>query len=148
MEAMMETDDPWGLVGRRYTAASRIFHQFTGEPANWSGPLELTWDDGQVTLLDVRSDWTLSISRQKWIDPYAGAGPDELEVLGRDVGLWHRQVVTDSDELAKALGNRVIGVEPWLNEIGEFSGLDIEFNRHRLVVRQFAGDPTVRLSPR
>lgn len=144
----MGTDDPWGLLGRRCTAASRILHQFTDEPATWTGPLELMWDDGHFTLLDVRSDWTLRVERQRWTDPLTDVGPDELEVLGREIGLWHRQPVTSTDELADLLGDQVTGVKPWLNEIGEFSGLDIEFSRHRLVVRQFAGDLTVQLLSR
>jgi hypothetical protein len=144
----METDNPWGLVGRRCTAASRVLHQFTGEPATWTGPLELSWDDGQFTLLDVRSDWTLRVDRQRWTDPLADAGPDELEVLGHEIGLWHRQRVTETDDLAVLIGNQVTGVEPWLDEIGQFSGLDIEFTGYRLVVRQFAGDLTVQLLPR
>ncbi|MBL0886367.1 hypothetical protein [Myceligenerans indicum] len=132
------------LVGRRCAAVSRFVHQFTGEPATSTGPLELIWDDGQVTVLDVRSDWTLDVSSDPWVDPYLEATPPEREHLGREVGLWSRILIDESaDDLSAVVGARVTAAEPWHNEIGELAGADITFDTARITLRQWAGDLVV-----
>ena len=108
----METEDPWGLVGRCCTSVTRIVHQFSGDAAREGGPLEIAWDDGRYTVL------------------------------------WRRNPVTEGDQLADILGSQVISVQPWLNEIGELAGVDIEFDGRYLEVRQFSGDLTAQVSDR
>lgn len=139
----MNSFDSWSLIGRRCAAVSRVVHQFTGQAPTPTGPLELTWDDGLVTVVDVHADWTLNISIDPWVDPYLQAGSSERDRLGRELGLWSRRPADASNGLSALVGATVTAVEPRYNEVDELVGIDIAFDAIRLTITQWAGDLVV-----
>lgn len=126
----MRTDESWGIVGRRCVAVTRLVHQLAGEARTPGCALEITWNTGEVTVLDENTDLTLSVSSGPWSDPYANCDPAELERLASEVGLWTRRRVgdDDDDELALIIGETATSVEPFLNAVMELAGISIRFD--------------------
>lgn len=134
------------LTGLRCTFVRRFHHQFADEPPSETGPLELAWDDGTVLTLDADTDWTLHVSGQPWVDPYASVSGRELEALAREVGLWHEAKVPTS--LARLVGQTVTSSEPLLDEMGDLTGLSLAFETQVVTARVEGGQLTVEVVER
>ncbi len=128
----MMTRDESGLIGRRCARLVRIHHRLGGRVDMTRGPLEIEWDCGDITLIDANTDWTLRVSSERWIDPFAGRSPRELAILEHEVGLWLRFDVEDEDPLAPLVGRRLSWVEDQHNEVGELVGLMFDFEELRM----------------
>ena len=123
----MSTDAGWGIEGLRCVAATRLVHQVRGLAPTVGNALEVNWEDGEVRLLDVRTDLTLLVSSSPWRDPYAGCTEAQRAVLADEVGLWTRVPVDDADVLAPILGATVTSVEPVFDEVHDLAGIRVFF---------------------
>lgn len=112
------------LAGRRCAQLRLWRHRPPGGITTQAVALEITWDDATVLTLDVNADWTLGLAGARWAHPLAGATDAERDRLA-DLGTW--QVDDSPADLDSIVGRMVTAVEPYINEVGELSGLTIVF---------------------
>lgn len=118
--------------GSSCISISRAVFSMPGVPAT-PGAVQLAWEDGSHTVVDVNADWTLSIGHGLWVDPLGG-------VDNADFGKWTLAAVGARDPLAEVAGSVVVSTSIRLNEVGELNGIDIAFDRGVLRLRVWEGD--------
>lgn len=132
------------LLGSRCISARRLQHRFADHSAGKLGPLELGWANGEFTTLDANADWTLDVSFRPWIDPFKRASDKDRQRLSFELGLW--EAVDLPEELHALIGRTVTDVRPIMNEVGELSGLEIEFGGGlHLHAKTYEGDLVINV---
>ncbi|MCL3862103.1 hypothetical protein [Actinotalea sp. K2] len=129
------------LPGRRCASIRCFQHRLAGHPTSESGPIEFGWADGTWLTLDANADWTLALSTQPWVDPYAGVSVAEREALAQEVGLWHQAPAPIA--LRRLVGQSVASVLPEFNEVGELVGLKLAFEAQVVAARVVGGEVVV-----
>ncbi|MCR6705323.1 MAG: hypothetical protein NVV66_11715 [Cellulomonas sp.] len=130
------------LPGHRCEMVRIVSHRMPGENARDVVALEFAWDDSTVLTIDVNADWTLCLSRTRWVEPFPGATAAERELFP-DLGIWE---VDDAPVgPASIVGRTVTAAEPMFNEVGEFSGITILLEGVSVRAFSFGGDLQVEL---
>lgn len=120
--------------------ASRAFYWWPGDPPK-PDALELVWNDGTALVFDTRSDWTMTISRGPWRDPFDGVDVDDPSW---DLGKWTKEPLAESDRATSVIGSTLRDFTPRFNEVGEFVGLNLIFDTAVITLGVWGGDLTVR----
>ena len=131
------------MAGRTCVGVRRIVHRFAGASSTKLNALELAWDGGAFTTVDVNADWTLCVVDMPWVDPFAGATKAELDRCAREVGLL--EPAAAGEDLERLVGQKVVSVELLSNEMAELTGIRAVFAGLVLVARMWAGDLEVRV---
>ncbi|MFE6647128.1 hypothetical protein ACFVJS_11235 [Nocardioides sp. NPDC057772] len=95
-----------------------------------------------MTVIDTNSDWTLSIATGPWHDPFEGC---DVNDPGWDLGRWTLDAV--GDEQAAIVGHALRDAMPRFNEVGELSGIDLEFGGYVLRVQSWGGEVRASVEP-
>lgn len=112
-------------TGRRCVGVRRFHHRFAGEQPSKTGPIEFAWEDGSQSTVDVGSDWVLTVSDERWADPFAHASLQERTLLASEVGLWEAD--DRPPEVAPAVGRLLTDVSATLSEVDEVVGVRMDF---------------------
>ena len=131
------------IAGRTCVGVRRIVHRFAGAASTKLNALEIAWDGGAFTTVDVNADWTLCVVDYQWADPFAGASEAQLAECAREVGLL--EPAAAGEDLERLVGQKVTSVELLFNEMTELTGIRAVFAGLVLVARMWAGDLEVRV---
>ena len=126
-----------GLPGRRCISILRFQHQIEGLSTSDAGAVEFAWDDGTHLTLDANADWTLDISAQQWLDPFAPVSVSQRAQLAMEVGVWERASI--GADLSRLIGQVVTSTAPEFNEVGELTGLTVAFDDMSVSARVVGG---------
>ena len=100
------------LADRRLRRLRRIHYQFRGDVDTTTGPIELTFDDGSVLLLDAGPDGeSLGVGHEAWLDPFRPPLSAENRDYVDRFGKWTAFDVTDESPYATLIGQRVVAVD-------------------------------------
>lgn len=134
----MQNQSSCDIIDRTCVSVRRIFHRFAGAEKTLLNAVELEWDNGGFTTLDINADWTLCVADSRWVDPYWDAIGAKREEIAREVGLLEP---TDAGEdLGRLVDQKVVSVEELFNEVGELTGIRVIFRDFVFVARMWAGD--------
>lgn len=96
--------------------------------------------DRETVVLDVASDWTLTVTEGPWRDPFPEPlAPENREFVER-CGRWTATAPLDEYGMH---GVTLRAVEPVRNEMGEVAGVGLIGDRCTLRAVQWGGDLTV-----
>ncbi|SNY49621.1 GNAT family N-acetyltransferase [Paractinoplanes atraurantiacus] len=126
------------LIGHRLVKAIRLAWQQPGEPSDLrTGPAHLAFDDGRGILFDCRSDWSLewilTSSGDDWRSGYQYPDPD---------GRWIPRDASAEPPFAAVAGRSLSGGAPILNQVGEVTGLRLDFGGREVTLRTWQGELT------
>lgn len=115
---------PWcGAVGKPVSAVRRILYVRGGEILPGRGPLEITFQGGDVLLLDGGSDGESLVARvEPWPDPFGGPLSPENAAFVRKAGKWTAFDVSSSPPMARFIGARLRAVEEIRSPTGKTTG--------------------------
>lgn len=116
------------VVGRTCRRVTTIRHHYRDQPDSGRGPIQFDWDDGSVTTVDSRSDLTVVLSEEPWLDPYASVSGRERDALEAEVGLWVPRQVEPGQPLHAVVGRVASGIRPLEDPTGLLIGVRLEFD--------------------
>lgn len=103
----------------------------------------MTFDSGDVVLLDVGSDWTLVAYPEPWVDHFEEPLDDDNPEFVRRSGKW--SAVALSPDLSDALvGSRITSASLVHNEMGEVSGVRLVTETAVVDASQWGGELQVQ----
>ncbi|MEV6136054.1 hypothetical protein AB0L63_08325 [Nocardia sp. NPDC051990] len=99
------------VVGRQIMAIRRMFYVHGTDVDRTEGPIELTFDDGSVLLLDAGTDGEeLRVGSTRWRDPFAGLTEPEYIDYIAETGKYTAFDVGAELPYAQLLGCRISAV--------------------------------------
>jgi hypothetical protein len=111
------------------------------------GFLEITFTSGDVLLLDIGSDWTLTVKPSAWTDAFAEPLSRENRDFVAGHGKWTAVDVSES-EAAALVGSLVESVALLHNEMNEVQGATLTAEGGLVHATLFDGELAVRFSGR
>jgi len=128
------------LVGRRVTRVRRLHYVYRGETNTVDGPIELTFGDGFVVLIDASADWRLEFYRGAWREPFR----QPLSELDREYvdryGKWAAVDVSGTAPYGSLIGGTIDQATPQLSGQLEMTGLLVRTEDAMLDLQQWAGE--------
>ncbi|WP_285472765.1 hypothetical protein [Actinoplanes sp. NBRC 101535] len=110
-----------------------------GEPENPSaGPVHLLFADGSGILIDGRSDWSLEMTETTREDD-AWRARFDYDVEG---SRWSVRDASRESPFLPVLGRRLTSLEPIHNEVGEVTGLRLDFDGRLITLNTWQGEVT------
>jgi hypothetical protein len=134
-------------VGQRVARVRRGRFLYGDDRPTEHGFLELTFRSGDLLLLDIGGDWTLTVRTTTWVDAFA----EPLSEGNRDFvarhGKWIAVDVSES-EAAPLVGSAIEAVTLLHDETNDVVGATL--TSERALVRAFAsgGDLSVEITHR
>ena len=103
------------------------------------GFLELTLDSGDVVVLDVGGDWTLTARPGPWVDHFVEPLTEDNREFVRTHGKWSA-VDLSPEEAAALVGARIGSASLIHNEMNEVEGVRLVTPEAVIVARQWGGE--------
>ncbi|WP_152364020.1 hypothetical protein [Microlunatus speluncae] len=116
-----------GISGKTCVKVIKIRHHYQGQVESPRGPVQFNWSDGSVTTMDSKSDLTVVVTDQPWIDPYAEVTGDARDRLEEEVGLWMPTPVDREDPLHAVVGRVASAIEAISDSAGLLIGAIVRF---------------------
>ncbi len=102
-----------GLRGRVIRGIRRIMYEVGGEVISEAGPIELTFADDCLVLLDGGSDGeSLLIKHSQWVDPFSEPLSVENRKYVAKSGKWTSFDVSKRTPYIGLVGERILGITP------------------------------------
>lgn len=141
---MGDVSDLTNALGQRVVAGRRgRFLAADGTDVD-GGFLELTLESGDVVVLDVAGDWTLTARPGPWVDHFAEPLTNDNREFVRRHGKW--SAVDLPPEEAEALVGALIGSASLIhNEMNEVEGVRLVTPAAIVVARQWGGELQVEV---
>ncbi|MGY4098508.1 hypothetical protein ACW2Q0_02920 [Nocardia sp. R16R-3T] len=136
------------VVGRRIRAIRRMFYVRGTDVDRTEGPIELTFDDGSVLLLDAGTDGEeLRVGSTPWRDPFAGLTEPEYIDYILESGKYTAFDVGAEPPYAQLLGWRIAAVSESRLYDDRLRGATFEVNGSKLAVETLADELLVNWHP-
>jgi hypothetical protein len=129
-----------GFDGRTITRIRRLGFGIGEGVEIHDGPIELTFADGSVVLIDAADDWTLRFYGSPWVDPLAGILDDEERARLERRGRWFAIDVTAEDPWRALTVAPIDQAAPTWNDLLELTGLLIRVGPVVLELQVRAGE--------
>jgi hypothetical protein len=128
-------------------AIRRVFFELHGQ-LDWSrGPVEFTFDDGSVLLLESGADGeSLRITDNEWTDAFAGVLSRENAGFVERSGKWTAVDVSGEAPTASLVGARIGSVAQILTTTGGVAGLVLQIGDRQVRVEVIADDLYVEVA--
>ncbi|WP_330252007.1 hypothetical protein OG874_38805 [Nocardia sp. NBC_00565] len=137
-----------GVVGRRIKAIRRMFYVHGVDVDRTEGPIELTFDDGSVLLLDAGTDGEeLRVGSTRWHDPFAGVSEPEYIEYVAESGKYTAFDVGSEPPYSHLLGCRIAAITESRLHDDRLRAATLEVNGSRLAVETIADELLVRWHP-
>ena len=137
-----------GVVGRRIKAIRRMFYVHGVDVDRTEGPIELTFDDGSVLLLDAGTDGEeLRVGSTPWHDPFAGVSEPEYIEYVAESGKYTAFDVGSEPPYSHLLGCRIAAITESRLHDDRLRAATLEVNGSRLAVETIADELLVRWHP-
>jgi hypothetical protein len=126
---MSDQRDTLGLVDkRRVSRIRRIRYEVRGTVKSINGPVELSFADGGVVLLEPASDGERLVVRSTaWVDPFSPPLTSGNDEFVRTHGKWTAVDVSDQEPYGAIVGREASLVRPILNPALQTIGLAAVF---------------------
>ena len=117
-------------MGKPVSAVRRILYVRAGEITQDRGPLEISFQDGRVLLLDGGSDGeALVVRTEPWTDPFDGPlSPENAGFVG-EAGKWTAFDVSSSPPMDRFIGARLHAVDEIRSPTGKTTGATLRLDR-------------------
>ncbi len=136
------------VVGRRIRAIRRMFYVHGTDVDRTEGPIELTFDDGSVLLLDAGTDGEeLRVGSTPWRDPFAGLTEPEYIDYVAESGKYTAFDVGAEHPYAQLLGCRIAGVSESHMHDDRLRAAIFEVNGSKLAIETLADELLVTWHP-
>jgi hypothetical protein len=114
------------IVGRTVDKIYLVAYQFHDETKWENTPLQISFVDGSVLLLDAAGDGeTLRAQASSWIDPFAGELSQANKEFVQTHGKWKLLDVSFQNSFSLLLNESVKSVNPIYDRFGALSGVQI-----------------------
>jgi hypothetical protein len=138
-----------GLVGRSIARVRRIQYVKPDGQFAQAGPLELTFSDGQVVLMEVGPGGeVLRVSTARWLDPFAEPLSPENRTYVNQVGKWTAFDVTDASPYVALRDQPVVSVVTEETGSGELHAVQLRVPTGTLHIRAESDELVVDVLPR
>jgi Protein of unknown function (DUF3037) len=128
------------LVGRTVTRVRRLHYVYGGETNMMDGPIELTFGDGFVALIDASADWRLEFYGAPWIDPFQQPLSELNRAYVDRYGKWAAMDVSGTAPYGWLVGGTITQAIPQFNDLLELTGLLVRTEDAVLDLQQWAGE--------
>ncbi|MET8876152.1 hypothetical protein ACWEO2_15070 [Nocardia sp. NPDC004278] len=136
------------VVGRRISAIRRMFYVHGTDVDRTEGPIELTFDDGSVLLLDAGTDGEeLRVATTPWRDPFAGLTEPEYIDYVAESGKYTAFDVGAEPPYSDLLGCRIAAVAESRLHDDRLRAAILDVNGSKLAVETLADELLVTWNP-
>ncbi|WP_433196159.1 hypothetical protein ACQP1G_43460 [Nocardia sp. CA-107356] len=144
----MSSEGLAAVVGRRIRAIRRMFYVHGTDVDRTEGPIELTFDDGSVLLLDAGTDGEeLRVGSTPWRDPFAGVSEPEYIEYVAESGKYTAFDVGSEPPYSRLLGYRIAAVSESRLHDDRLRAAVLEVNGSKLAVETLADELLVTWHP-
>lgn len=128
----MENDKRLALIrampGKVVTGIRRVFYVYRGVAEKAHGPIEFSFSDSSIILLDAGPDgYTLAVQEGVWVDPFAEPLSPENRQFVADSGKWTGFDVSAEDGYRNFVGQPIEEINELCAHDGMLSGLVVIF---------------------
>ncbi|WP_227998309.1 hypothetical protein [Nocardia australiensis] len=137
----MASEGLTATVGLRIGAIRRMFYVCGEDVDRSEGPIELTFDDGSVLLLDAGSDGEeLRVGSVAWHDPFAGVTEPEYIEYVAESGKYTAFDVGSEHPYSQLVGGLVMSITESRLRDDRLRGAVLEVSGSRLAVETVADE--------
>ncbi|WP_063044460.1 hypothetical protein [Nocardia pseudovaccinii] len=136
------------VVGRRIRAVRRMFYVQGSDVDRTEGPIELTFEDGSVLLLDAGTDGEeLLVASTPWRDPFAGLTEPEYIEYVAESGKYTAFDVGSELPYSHLIGSHIAAVSESRLHDDRLRAAVLEVNGSKLAVETLADELLVTWHP-